>query len=150
MGLDATWAMPDPAIRPIMVFSAGPTPVAVLHVATEGDLGRIYGFAVPSELRGKGHGGSALRMITQKLYADGMRAVELEVATENDHALMLYRRNGFNLVSTLDYHALPITAPAAASSPGLFRSAQTVDLPTPELPVTHTNGADEASHRNRR
>ena len=40
----------------------------------------------------------------------------------------------------------PSRSASKASSPRLFRSAQTVDFPTPELPVTHTNAIDESSH----
>ena len=36
----------------------------------------------------------------------------------------------------------PSKSASTASSPRLFRSAQTADFPTPELPVTQTNGID--------
>ena len=40
----------------------------------------------------------------------------------------------------------PSKSASTANSPRLFRSTQTVDFPTPELPVTQTNGIDESSH----
>jgi hypothetical protein len=40
----------------------------------------------------------------------------------------------------------PSKSASTANSPRLFRSAQTVDFPTPELPVTHANGIDRSSH----
>lgn len=106
-GLD-DWTMPDPEQRPITMFLDGDDPVAVIHVSRDEDAGRVYGFAVPQELRGRGYGGRALRLIANTLLDEGHPAVELEVATENEHALTLYRRSGFHLTSTLDYYALPL------------------------------------------
>jgi ribosomal protein S18 acetylase RimI-like enzyme len=106
-GLD-DWTMPDPARRPITLFLDGDEPVAVIHVSRDRDAGRVYGFAVPPELRGRGYGGRALRLIAAALLDEGHPAVELEVATDNEHALTLYRRCGFHLLSTLDYYVLPL------------------------------------------
>lgn len=107
-GIDPSWSMPDPARRPITMFSDGDEPVAVIHVAVEKDAARLYGFAVPPELRGRGYGGRALRQVAGGLLGDGHPAVELEVNTDNENALSLYRRSGFRLVSVIDYHALPL------------------------------------------
>ncbi len=107
-GVGSDWTMPDPARRPITMFFEGSRPVATMHVAYENGVARLYGFVVPAELRGQGYGGQALRLIVGALLDDGHPAVELEVATANESALSLYRRSGFELVSTIDYHAVPL------------------------------------------
>jgi len=106
-GVGPDWTMPDPARRPITLFFEGSRPVATIHVAHEEGVARLYGFVVPAELRGQGYGGQALRLIVGALLDAGHPAVELEVATANESALSLYRRSGFALVSTIDYHAVP-------------------------------------------
>ena len=42
-------------------------------------------------------------------------------------------------------HPVP-PATSSAATARLFSRTQTVDFPTPELPVTHTNGIDKSSH----
>lgn len=104
-----SWTMPDPQRRPITLFLDGDRPVAVIHVAHEAGVARLYGFAVPPDLRGHGLGGRALRLIVGTLLDSGEQAVELEVSTGSDSALSLYLRTGFRMVSTIDYFALPLT-----------------------------------------
>lgn len=67
----------------------------------------LYGFCILPEFQGRGYGRQALMWAVHRSLADGVQEVELEVATENDSALNLYKSCGFEVVSGYDYYALP-------------------------------------------
>lgn len=68
----------------------------------------VYGFVIDSAHRGRGIGADVLRRSCQQLFDDGAKAINLEVAVENERALVLYRRLGFQPVTTEDYYALTL------------------------------------------
>lgn len=82
--------------------------VATVSLALEGNVGRIYGFAVDPPLQGRGIGRDVLRRVCRQLREEGAARVGLEVAVDNDHALGLYTSLGFTRVMTEDYYELPL------------------------------------------
>lgn len=83
-------------------------PVGTIRVESDGTGAGIYGFAVVPAWRGRGIGGQVLSELVSGLLSDGYDRVGLEVETENDSALHLYRRCGFEVTGTEDYYALAI------------------------------------------
>lgn len=70
----------------------------------------IVGFGVLPEYRGRGYGRQILARTLQELTARGEKRVELEVVTENQSALSLYKSVGFKETNSYDYysyHVLP-------------------------------------------
>lgn len=87
--------------------------VGVLRVEQEGSVASIYGFAVLPEHQRHGYGYEALCTVTRELHRAGVGTVSLEVLSDNDSALSLYERCGFDRVGTEDYYAMPVPEPAA-------------------------------------
>lgn len=86
--------------------------VGVMRVDRDGPVeASVYGFAVSPELQGRGIGRRALCQETARLRADGVETVRLEVSVENDHALRLYERCGFEPLGTEDYFELLLGQP---------------------------------------
>ena len=97
----------EDASRTIVVERHGAI-LATVSLALEGDVGRIYGFAVDPPLQGRGIGRDVLRRVCRQLREGGAGRVGLEVAVDNDHALGLYTSLGFARVTTEDYYELPL------------------------------------------
>jgi ribosomal protein S18 acetylase RimI-like enzyme len=82
-------------------------PVGCLRAEHAREGGFIAGFVVECGRRGQGIGRAGLRSAVAELLEGGAWPISLEVETENDHALGLYRDTGFEVVSTMDYFELP-------------------------------------------
>lgn len=67
----------------------------------------IYGFAIAPAWQGQGIGRQALQTVCQRLHANGVERIGLEVVAGNDRALGLYTSLGFAPVLVEDYFALP-------------------------------------------
>jgi ribosomal protein S18 acetylase RimI-like enzyme len=63
----------------------------------------IYGFVVRPEYRGHGYGRQMLEQIIRQLHHEGIATITLEVETEKEKAIGLYRSCGFQIVTTYDY-----------------------------------------------
>ena len=64
----------------------------------------IHGFAVAKDLRGRGIGRSALKAVVEMIQREHPgRTIELEVQTENIHALGLYESDGFVRMTEFRY-----------------------------------------------
>ena len=66
----------------------------------------IYGFVVDRERRGQGLGSRMLAAVLERLRAEGVADVGLEVDPENTPAVRLYERFGFETVTTYRYMRL--------------------------------------------
>ncbi len=82
--------------------------VGTMRVTRDGSAAGIYGFVVDPRLQGQGIGRAALRRACERLRADGVNRIQLEVEVDNDRALGLYSSIGFAPVTTEDYYALPL------------------------------------------
>jgi ribosomal protein S18 acetylase RimI-like enzyme len=96
----------DTARGRILVVELNQTAVGTLRVIRDGGHGRIYGFVIDRQHQGRGLGRGALARACALLRGEGADRIELEVATDNDRALGLYRSVGFTLITTEDYYAL--------------------------------------------
>jgi ribosomal protein S18 acetylase RimI-like enzyme len=81
-------------------------PIGTLNVQNLGGDAYIYGFVVRPEQRGRGYGKEILARTIADIVADRPQPVFLDVETENDPALGLYRSFGFEVITTYDYYRL--------------------------------------------
>jgi ribosomal protein S18 acetylase RimI-like enzyme len=106
------------------VIEDGSEPVGVMRVDRNSPTeAAIYGFAVLPDRQGHGIGRRALVQVTTELRREGVDAVSLEVSVENDYALGLYERCGFEALGTEDYYELVLGESQAAHSPSLAARA---------------------------
>ena len=70
----------------------------------DGGMGYIFGVAILPEFRGRGFGRAMLDAVLKKHFAGSTAAILLEVATQNDTALCLYRSVGFETLTIYDYY----------------------------------------------
>lgn len=85
------------------------TPVGQLGLMTKDDESFIFGFCVAPSLRGRGYGRAILKQTIY--YAQqvlGTSKVALEVAVDNERALLLYQSCGFEQVSRMDYYVIQL------------------------------------------
>lgn len=83
-------------------------PVGTLKVFLTETAAGIYGFAVAPERQGQGIGRDLLTRIIEELQAEGYARITLEVLTDNERALALYRSTGFQIVTTYGYYVLAL------------------------------------------
>ncbi|MBN1583111.1 MAG: GNAT family N-acetyltransferase, partial [Anaerolineae bacterium] len=77
----------------------------VLRVTFMDEAIYLHTLQIRSEFRRRGFGRQLLENIVRDLLAEGKR-VRLEVDTENDIALSLYRSCGFQVIATYRYYEL--------------------------------------------
>lgn len=82
--------------------------VGTVRISKDGDRTGVHGFVVAEQVRGQGIGREVLGRICRQSFADGMAAVALEVAVDNDRALGLYLSLGFERIATEDYYELQL------------------------------------------
>ncbi len=66
----------------------------------------IYGVGILPEYRGKGYGKQMLSLIVEKIMEEPYSEITLEVACNNENALTLYKKCGFEVVTSYDYYEL--------------------------------------------
>ncbi len=109
-----------PAHR-VMVFElddqpGSPLPVGTVRVGFDGGAASISGFAMMPQWRGKGFGHQVLPRLVRQLLEEGVEEITLDVVTENERALELYRWAGFEVTGAMDYFELPAGALAGAAA----------------------------------
>ena len=70
-------------------------PVGMYHMIREDSIGRIADIAVHPDFQGRGIGSLLVRRLVERVYEDGARKVQLEVASSNKAAVHLYKKCGF-------------------------------------------------------
>lgn len=70
--------------------------------------GYLFGYVIKKELRGKGYGQIALKMTLKYLQQQGLKVLKLAVEKENNIARHIYSKQGFQIVTTLEYLAAKI------------------------------------------
>jgi ribosomal protein S18 acetylase RimI-like enzyme len=68
----------------------------------------IFGFCLRPEHRHKGYGTAILRQTVSQLLAERRPNIVLEVACQNENALRVYQRSGFQVETAYDYYRLPV------------------------------------------
>jgi ribosomal protein S18 acetylase RimI-like enzyme len=83
-------------------------PIGKIHTTQSDDESYIAGFCMLPEYRGQGIGRAVLSQVVAQLVAEQRPNIVLEVATSNESALSLYKRQGFETSTAFDYYRLPI------------------------------------------
>jgi ribosomal protein S18 acetylase RimI-like enzyme len=99
------YSKPDQA-RYLGIVDGGP--VGKIDVHEEGPDAELTGFCVVPRFRGRGLGRAILQSMVGILRSQGKEVISLDVQTDNDVALNLYRRSGFELRFTVDYYAISL------------------------------------------
>lgn len=97
----------DPGSRYYFALVQG-EPVGQLGVLFEEDQVYIRGVGVLPEYRRRGYGRQMLAATVGALQAEGHTRFSLDVATENDRALDLYRSCGFQETNVYEYYDVPL------------------------------------------
>lgn len=78
-------------------------PLGTLRLDYRDGGAAIYGFVVRPEYRRRGYGRQMLEYIIRQLHNEGVQTITLEVETDNENAIGLYKSCGFHIVATYDY-----------------------------------------------
>ncbi len=87
---------------------AGGRPIGKIDALENGSEAELTGFCVLPWSRGKGFGKAILQNAVSTLRAEGRDRISLDVQTDNDVALSLYLKSGFEKLFTIDYYAIPL------------------------------------------
>ena len=90
----------DTRVSPLWFDDAGEVLAAAL-LAIRGNRGWIGGFGVAAERRGCGFAGALLDEVAERAAQRGLQSISLEVLCENEAAVRLYRKRGFEIVREL-------------------------------------------------
>ncbi|WP_238883600.1 GNAT family N-acetyltransferase [Clostridium sp. YIM B02551] len=82
--------------------------IGKIGITMDGEDGYIFGFGIKQEHRRKGYGRIVLSLVIEKLLKDNINSIILEVASENDKALGLYKSCGFKESTIYDYYKLDV------------------------------------------
>ncbi|MBA4138584.1 MAG: GNAT family N-acetyltransferase [Opitutus sp.] len=94
-------------------------PVAVGLIARRGWTSRLAGMAVVATARKRGVGQALVNQLLDEAKARGERTMVLEVIEQNESAVKLYERSGFQIVRRLTGHGGKPEVPARAVPPML-------------------------------
>lgn len=94
------------------VAVVGGAPVGICKVALRGDQGWIAGIGVAPPHRGAGVGKALMLAAIDEARSRGVRALWLEVLVQNELAIRLYEKLGFERVRGLEVWTLARPAPA--------------------------------------
>jgi ribosomal protein S18 acetylase RimI-like enzyme len=81
-------------------------PIGLLRFGVYEEGADITAFGVLPPHQGRGYGRQMLLDAVDILHREGWESVTIEVATDNDHALGLYRSCGFQVIAKYDYDDL--------------------------------------------
>jgi GNAT superfamily N-acetyltransferase len=84
------------------------SPFGKIDVCPDGNDAELTGFCVLPGLRGKGLGKAILRSMVILLRNEGKEKITLDVQTDNDVALSLYLKSGFEKMFTIDYYSISL------------------------------------------
>lgn len=95
--------------RKVLVATLGPVKLGKINVLLNDGETYISGFCLWPEHRRKGYGKIILTRTLEQLVAERRPNIVLEVACDNEHALLLYQHCGFRTVTAYDYYRLPVS-----------------------------------------
>ena len=84
----------------------GEQPVGICNLAVRGEEGWIGGVGVVTERRGQGIGELLMRAAEEEARARGLKRIWLEVLVQNEPAIRLYEKLGYEQVRDLDVWSL--------------------------------------------
>jgi ribosomal protein S18 acetylase RimI-like enzyme len=83
-------------------------PIGLLRTGAWSGFADVTSFGVLPRHQGRGYGRQMLLAAVDLLRREGWQRIQIEVETENDRALGLYRTCGFAVIAKFDYHRLPV------------------------------------------
>ena len=95
----------DPTRRHYLA-TLGDEPIGVLRLGTYEGYADVTGFGVLPAHRGRGYGRQMLLDAVDLLLSEGRQRIVIEVATDNERALGLYRSCGFRVVTAYGFYDL--------------------------------------------
>lgn len=84
------------------------SPIGKIDIYQEGPDAELTGFCVLPWSRGKGFGKAILQSMVSILRTEGKGKITLDVQTDNDVALSLYLKSGFEKEFTIDYYSISL------------------------------------------
>lgn len=85
-------------------------PIGKIGMLLDGTDGYIFGFVILPEYRRKGYGRVVLSLAMKKLLREqAIASIILEVAVENERALLLYKSCGFEEITVYDYYEIGLS-----------------------------------------
>ena len=91
-------------------------PAGICKLAIRGDLGWIAGIGIATARRGQGLGEALMRGVIDVAREHGLREVWLEVLVQNEPAIRLYEKLGFEHVRELEVWTLDVVGAGDASA----------------------------------
>jgi ribosomal protein S18 acetylase RimI-like enzyme len=88
------------------IIETGNEKIGKARLEITDDIGGIYGLEILPDYRGKGYGRELLILAINKLKEFKVKAINLQVETENKNALNLYKSCGFKENYIMDYYRL--------------------------------------------
>lgn len=85
----------------------GSLPVGNFHLSVHGDRVYFYGFEIKEEFRRQGLGSAALTLLLNdltQLHETIVKSVYLQVSGNNEPAVALYKKTGFQITETISYY----------------------------------------------
>lgn len=104
--------------------------VGIGAVSLETGEASIFGLGILPEQRGKGLGAAMVRALISNLLRRGIRHITLEVDSKNLPALNLYKKCGFEVVTTFDYHHKKVGPIPEFTNPAIFVRKDSTDPPS--------------------
>lgn len=74
----------------------------------EGEDVSIFGLGVVPDYHGKGYGKELLHLIVDRLFERGRSEITIEVSSENESALALYKKTGFRIEVAYEYYRVKV------------------------------------------
>lgn len=90
--------------RTTYIIELNGSAIGKIRVEREGSGAFICGFGILPEFRGKGYGREALKKTIEMINKNGVFDISLDVASENERALNLYKSCGFVKESVMNYY----------------------------------------------
>lgn len=83
-------------------------PIGLLRTSIWESEADVTAFGVLPSHQGRGYGRQMLRDAIDLLLSDGQERITIEVATDNENALGLYRSCGFDVIAKFDYYDMTV------------------------------------------
>jgi ribosomal protein S18 acetylase RimI-like enzyme len=94
-----------------LIVMCGKTPAGSIRYQNFSSVSFIYGFCMMPQYRGRGYGRYTLLHAITRIQAEVPDfPIILEVAVENEHALLLYQSCGFQIDNINDYYVMDLSS----------------------------------------
>ena len=119
------------------VLVADGNPSGIAMIARRGWTSRLAAMGISSDMRGKGAGTWFMNELVREACEREEREMVLEVIEQNEPAVALYKRSGFDVVRRLVGFERSATSHDVASEVGDFALLEEIDLRTAGALISH-------------